>query len=1631
MASNDPQNQAQVRYRLIRRLGSGATGSVWLAEDRLLQGAPVAIKLLDEERRESHAQAFRREFATLASLRHPNLVEAIEFGTDPATGRLFFSMEHVAGRNLTEAARDDGPEKLIAFAVEALRALAFLHDFGVIHRDLKPANLLVRDQAKLDCNVVLLDFGLAQELGPASDPTSQAPVGTLPYIAPELFEGQPAGPRSDLYSLGAVLFEALHGEPLHTFDDDDLPSFVERVKRGRHAPPSSRTGLGPKFEEWVRALVSPDPADRPAKAREALARLNDACSDRHALETDLDRRARLASGPPPGREKEVQRVLSDLDPERGPRFVWLCGGEGSGKTRVLRYLSSKAVRDGWDVELIGTTQWVDDIDADFTDELLSRLRGRASKQPTLVLVDELETLEGKLATVLDRLAREHKAPAVQVVGAARPAPIQSPRLRKLLADAGTVPTVSRVDLEPLDARAVGKVAERASGVTKISKRRVDWLLRASQGTPLVLENLLVGQAWERESPDAARFSLGDAVGQRMVSLQEAGRAWLAAVCVLGKDSAERIVADVAGLDSDGRSRGSLEALATGLATRRRGVWSPDSETVQRYVLSNLDQESRNTLHRRAIQALRKSGEQRADDWKLARHHAAVGNAREACNLAAQSARLADEAGDPSVAADRYRFALVQLGRKRGQRRYELRMAIGNALRAAGRIVESIRSFSMAARVAPSDELANNARINRSKSLLAAGRVAEAGDSLAGIAESARLRSDDRQLAEALKLEATVFGRLNREREAAEAFRRAAEAFRQLKDPIQAAECLHLLAHNESILGLPAAGDHFNEALDTARLHGAKQTESLTVLSFARHCRREGRLQDAANLAEQVLRLAEETRDSRAYRRATYDVGQIASELGNYDRTVELMTELEIEARQYTDPTDLALAKNLHSETLLKTGRPTEAAQGLRELLEGKVAVVEPRKIDFAKGTLAEALLESPKADAAEIERLLDEAIRGCEQRGNEEGLASLLVVELERRIGAGDEAGAERVIDRIAGLVARDSEPVDFLPEYGIRYRLAHGELRLGQGRHEQARKLALAAAELADERDMPGLGARALALAADVVQRSGGESDEVAGLFEQGRALLDDAAQRIGDAEMRRDFLARSVFHRLREPSLDGGRAADRRVLALYDMIRALNSEDDAESLLERILDMALSVVQAERGMILLLDPETRAPTVRLARNLEHETIEDAEAFSRGVVARAGEGESILAIDAGHDDRFRELRSVSTFGIRSLMCVPLRCRGVVTGTVYIDNRHAGPLFTRDDLRFVEAFADHAALALDNARDRARLEQENTELREAVQQRARFDNIIGRSPQMQRVFELIRTVADSDLPALILGESGTGKELVASAIHFNSPRRDRIFLTESCAAIPETLLESELFGHERGAFTGADQQRLGLFEQAHGGTLFLDEVGDMPAAMQARLLRVLQEGELRRVGGNRTIEVDVRVVAATHRDLEAEVAAGRFREDLLYRLQVLPVALPPLRERAGDIPLLVEHFLEQSARQREQPKPAVDAEVMAIFERYAWPGNVRQLENVLSRVALIAGTGRIDRAVLASDPELTRTLLAEGESAREPVYSLARNERDKISSALRAADGNRNRAARMLGVSRATIYRKIKQYGLS
>lgn len=593
-------------------------------------------------------------------------------------------------------------------------------------------------------------------------------------------------------------------------------------------------------------------------------------------------------------------------------------------------------------------------------------------------------------------------------------------------------------------------------------------------------------------------------------------------------------------------------------------------------------------------------------------------------------------------------------------------------------------------------------------------------------------------------------------------------------------------------------------------------------------------------------------------------------------------------------------------------------------------------------------------------------------------------------------------------------------------------------------------------------------------------------GTFLNGSALLDERLQEgdtieIGETRITvyfpEDEEAGSLSHTnleellsraMRDPESRRRGATDHRreiraLTHLMELNEKLNAIRDEDLLLAGVLDAAIELTDAARGFLLLKQQDHLV--VRRARLPDHRDLDDPDgSLSVTVAAQViREGRSILSDDMQMDERFDGNASVANLRLRSLVCVPLRGSKEVIGAIYLDNAFEKGTFDGWAVRVLESYAQLATIALRNARQRRemakrrreavrqarRIERLNDRLRKALRIRTNalrqaredlakqsdelglkysYDQIIGRSPAMRSVLRLVDRVTDLTIPVLVVGESGTGKELIARAIHFNGQRRRARIVSENCGAIPENLMESEFFGYQQGAFTGADRDTAGLFEQANEGTLFLDEVGEMSGELQKKFLRVLEEGQVRRLGGKDLIAVDFRLVSATNRDLSKMLGDGGFREDLFYRIAGVTIELPPLRDRREDIPALVAHFLDELLEEGEvlRLQPAT----LELLSAYSWPGNIRELKNEVQRLVALQLGGEISpqqlspRILAYEKPKLDG---APQGTLKEMVEDL---ERRVLRASLARHGWNKSRSSAELGLSRLGLRKKLERYGI-
>jgi transcriptional regulator with GAF, ATPase, and Fis domain len=743
---------------------------------------------------------------------------------------------------------------------------------------------------------------------------------------------------------------------------------------------------------------------------------------------------------------------------------------------------------------------------------------------------------------------------------------------------------------------------------------------------------------------------------------------------------------------------------------------------------------------------------------------------------------------------------------------------------------------------------------------------------------------------------------------------------------------------------------------------------------------------------------------------------------------------------------------------MRTGETTRGA----ELYAKSAAAYDAqgRPADAAEARLEGILGRSrePRADATALARELAAMKESLGEGGFREHEALAQIVQGQLALLAGDEQAAGRALDRALEEANRAQNR-----EWAWRALDARARLSASQGAQMLARKDTEAALAMLEE--------TAAKLPRDL--REVFWDDPRRRALRQAQTGAAVAPPPVSALPRSAAFAA--ATRRSMTATTMNAIVPEDRLAYVLEITRELARERDLARLLVKVTDHAIALLRAERGFVVLANDqgELEAHASRDRRG------DDPHArFSRSVAEKVVRtGEPVIAVSAHDDPALAQAVSVHQLMIQSIACVPIRGEppvGRPIGALYVETRLRPGLRFQDELPVLLAFGDQAAIAIENARliaeNQARAEElatANEELRGAQQRLAEslsrrteqlgiarrdlkqvraelrshfgYQGLVGTSAAMRKVYATIDRVRDADVPVLITGESGTGKEVVAKAIHAAGARAKASFLGVNCGAIPGNLLESELFGHMRGAFTGADRDRKGLFREAEGGTILLDEIGEMPTKMQAGLLRVLQEKTVRPVGGVKEEPVDARVIAATNRDLEQMVREGTFREDLFYRLHVVEVHVPALRERSDDIPPLIDYFLGIFAARYRREKKTVSRDALRRLVAHDWPGNVRQLEHVLLNAWLMSEGAEIEAEDLSitEGPRSGGGEISNIRPSHPPSAPVARTkeefkdtERERILSALTSCNWNRVQAAKMIGIPRRTFYRRLKEYGI-
>ncbi len=1602
---------------------------------RASKGGETVVLRLDTT---GNTQEGLAELAVLSAVDHPGVAPLIDYGPLAAGGR-FLARRWVDGEDLQIWAKGKSNEEIGTLVARLCPALDHLHRAGFVHADLKPENVIVTPEGR----PVLCDFGLSSRQG-AKQPENEV-SGTLFAIAPEVLMGMELTPSSDLFAVGAMLHRLLVG--------------IKRSAREFYAIFPDRSYLdaaGSDPEDlpvWSRDLIvsltARDPTRRPRSAA-AIGRL---LGER--LGVPLDPRELVEELHWPvafGRDAWVAQWMEGVEAQETALWVRLPGAEDPRPFwEHLRLFASLRAR---------TLRGVD-----LTAELASIENGVTMDEWSAGLVVEGAEWIALLVTEMDAWKRRAIESLERASALARRKHSSSkPRLFVVAAEAPFSAAFRVDEVPPVSEESIARFLERPLSAENPVRRSAfaARLAAAAQGSASFLDQMLeAGQrdGWLLAQNQGFRLRPGELPDPHAMAAREASDAELAS---LTRPELQVLCAlQVTGGRSNSQELSLLSELdprafgAACLRLRRNG-WIEGSERAGETRL--LRALGRPVL---GVDALRAAHERRA----LSIERAGPGQYRE---RTAASVALHRFCALPLEHTARALVAALATLRERGRPEASLEL-IDHARTACTLLGQDI------VRTAP--ELI----IERARAWCSIGQTEPALREVEGLAAS----SNPHFVAWVELVRAEV-ARLRHETEQSFAhYDRAAELdpAARVEAAIGRIQLLHTLARDEETCAAlarldPASLERAGEFEARRRIY----LESLGAMSGYRL----GRVDEARSTIQRLIEEAVRAEDVSLQAALHINLAIIERGSGSLDRA---RAELELAAEQCDQAgliAGLAHARTNLGGLLRELGELVEAepllvsAMEIRERLDDREGSSTVRGLlgllHFERGharasietleSTAESMTGAQKrryapllfAKAAEMRARLGDFSKADAVAIDQDGIDPRILLARARIEWLRDKRGAAEELAGRAGALAQSLKQPRLAREALILATRIDGGTTLPPEEGETLNAL--------DERLFDSLRSERFAddgvarLAEELLRR--GRDDRAARLF---LAL----AARCESVELSRDYTLRaeSAFELCAAGLSAAEQAALRRVLlgepdpwpgdfthrsdtrvreedfemeivSLLQINRQLVQQQDLETLLGLIVEHALGVTGAERGFLVLEEHgELRFDTAldSCRGDIAQPEFEISGSVVRDALAKM---KPVRVSNAVDDPLLGHQTSVVSLELRSILCVPFEITRDLRGAIYVDHRLRKGAFDDRAERLCQLLTDQAALAILQVKRLEEIRALNRELeRRVVEKEVDLQNarralresgtpepgtLVGQSRAMRKVHELIARAAPSDLAVLLVGESGTGKELAARALHEQSPRRRAAFVSENCAALPASLIESELFGYRKGAFTGADRNRSGLFEQAAGGTLFLDEIGDLPLDLQAKFLRVLETNEVRRLGDDAAHRVDFRLIVATNRELEREVREGRFRQDLFYRVAGLQLRMPALAERAEDIELLVEHFLRLE-EQNGKPRRRVSKRMLAALARRSWPGNVRELRNEIARLCILS-EGDLDDTTLVSRP----AAFGAGDLAVKEIVPISELEKRAIHSALEKTGGDKRRAAEMLGISRAKIYQRLKDW---
>ncbi len=1595
------------KYKVVGKLGGGGFSDVYLVEG---PSGVSALKLLKLEMKPGVLEEFRHEFEVLKDMRHPHIAGILDFGFDDTIKRHYFTSEYIEGKDILTGSRKLSIEQKTDLFVQTLRALEYLHSYNIYHFDIKATNVLVLEGG--EPKVKIIDFGLAG-MGPQGKL-----IGTPSYMPPEIISRELADGRADLYSLGVLMYYVLvRSNPFRG------KTSSESMDRQLHLIPEPSSKMNPEIDPWldkiVMRLIEKNPANRYSRPSQVIREINRFSDKKYPLETLGTLMSYLPEeGRFVGRAEDIERLdaaVDKLKKSEGAYFDgWNVEGElGVGKTRFVKELKYRYQLKDVRVEFVSANEsrefsvWCDDISGH-----ISRGEG-----PMIFIIDDAHALmknakmRERFISLISYAHRPSSKSSIMIIAAMLGATDEVTRSWESLLP-------NHIALTPFTEKELNDYLVSLTGLENPPSSLLSEIFMRTEGNPLfvteVIRSLITAGAlfdefgrwnaslFEDVGVDFSKAevpkSVEDLLMERIDSMPENERFLLEALAVAGKPLIPTELGSLVGVEEPHGAVAKL--ILDGILSKGENYEISFKNALMEQVLyESIHPEKRQELHDTIADGLSKKD---VDEHEILHHRSRGSDKGESLDALITLGERVLAMGHGDLAIEHLRKALNLISQDDFERQVELQMKLGEAYLISHdyeAAKDHFRSVENLISKGADDKFSLDWRIHA---------LTRLGGTYSKLQEFDRARAS---------------------------FTEASELLRKSDDdPVG----INLI--DNFLAGIYLSEGNFEESKkifertrsEVSKLNPEDQKKvnnnDLGVALIYLN-----KVDEAKRIIDEDLKKAGELKDDLLIGRASYNLARAALAEGDVEGGI----------KAYLDCVDVC-RDSKNTELLLR------AYNGLGNAYQ--VAGDLEKSIDhYERGHALHERIGDPRGGAAIsinmgiVENMLQ----------NQDKAFDHLIPAIELLKNLPDKNAAD--------WLALSRGLLECADIYNKRAEYAEAKSKL-----DEAMEIASKIPAASGHRFWVLASCADLALAEDDMTE-----------FERVVSMMKPIAKTVAEVDRLKELEGTDstdskvssqkdgirVEAKVEPRTVEGGSPeAYRRILEINKLIAA---ESDLDYVLKTVLYYALELAKAEAGAILLLNDEDELE-IKCKRNMEER--DDEIAMSYSIAKRVlDSGDVVITDDAMADENLATEASISANKLRSILCLPIRSRKKIIGVLYLDHRFQIKVFSEVDMEILGAFADQVGLAIDSAQRLShsavrehKLESELAEVSRRVERyeemleeegpKLRYDYgmIAGRSAGMQEILRTIDKVADTDISVFICGESGTGKELIARSLHDNNQaRRTGRFMAINCAAIPATLIESELFGYKKGAFTGASKDKKGLIEEASGGTLFLDEIGDLDLALQVKLLRVLQERECTRIGDAKVIPVDIRVVAASNRDIDQLVKENSFREDLYYRLCQMRIDIPPLRERPEDLTWLAKKFVEDLSPDK---KLTIGTELMKRFITYEWPGNIRELENLIEVACALTDGDVIDLKAIPENHPLIKGSGIRGQGSEdvshvadrtsqigvkiddENVYDPAKPWREYealIIAKCFEMNGFKVRpTAKELGIAATTLYKRIDEWNL-